>query len=370
MNLIDKIVKKYKEDGIRGVLYGAMLKICLIYWITIFNGKDLDVVQGKIQQAIKKRRDAYFLDEVDARTLADNWNGVISKPQDLRFIDGAIPVVLSAGEKLAPVMAVALQSLLNNSNSERKYHFIILNEDFSEKTKALLRDQVSHFSHCVIDFVNVAHVFDEIPISPPPNSPYNIYTWLKLFIPYWFDTYEKVIFLDTDIMAKGDIAELYDFDISDFGLGAAVNQYPEWMLQQKNYSYFLNVGDQVFTLFDNWSRYICTGVLVFDTHKFKMKFAQQDFFKLAIYYSNRYLLYLSELDLLAILLKDDYYLLPPEWNHQMGSFAYHGYYMPSPPNTKIVHYKPWENNPLMNEDPDVLEWRELVATVPLAIVRK
>jgi len=372
MNLIEEIVKKYKTDGIRGVLYGAILRIYLICLIFInrirgFDGKDLDVVQSKIQKAIKKRPEIYNLDEADAKALADNWNGVINKPQDLRFIEHAIPVVLTAGERFVPYMAVTLQSLLNNSNSERKYHFIILNEDFSDKTKELLTQQVSHFSHCAIDFVNIVHAFNGIPIAAP-GAYYSIGTYSRFFIPYWFDKYEKVIFLDSDIMAKADIAELYDIDISDSFLGAAVDQIVEEQLNLKSYGFFLN-SSPVFMLLNNWSHYFNAGILIFDTKKFKTKISQQDIFYFTIYYSNRYNNIMNDQDILNLLMKDDYYVLPPEWNYMWSVLTKNERYQSSKPNTKIVHFtsilKPWINDPLIEKNSDVLEYRKLASSIPL-----
>jgi len=146
-----------------------------------------------------------------------------------------------------------------------------------------------------------------------------------------------------------------------------VNQGVESFLKQKDYSFFLVNMDPAFTLFDNWSRYMCSGVLVFDTQKFKMKFPQQDFFRLAIYYSNRYALRCPELDFLWILLKDDYYVLPLEWNYYPSVSAVSG--NPSRFKQKIAHFagrKPWELDAWSDTDPDVLEWRKLAETVPLS----
>jgi len=335
-----------------------------------FNGKPLNAVQGKIQKAIKKRSDIYFRDEETARELANNWNGVISKPQDLHFIENAIPIVLSANEAFAPYMAVTLQSLLNNSNNKRKYHFIILERDFSEETKELLINQVSNFSYCVIDFVNTAKALNEI--STVSLAEYlSIDTFSRLFIPYWFDQYEKVIYLDSDMIAKVDIAELYDIDISNFCLGAAVDQVVEGFLKSKNNAWFIRASP-VFMLHQNWHRYFNAGILVFDTQRFKSKFSAQDLFSFTIYFINRYKNHWADQEVLNLLTKDDYYVLPPEWNYMWTVLTKNGSFQPSKSNTKIIHFtsdvKPWKDDPRIDNNVDALEWRKLAENVPLSMM--
>jgi lipopolysaccharide biosynthesis glycosyltransferase len=334
-----------------------------------FNRKPLDAVQGEIQKAIKKRNDIYFHDEKTARQLADNWNGLINKPQDLRFIEHAIPIVLSANEAFVPYMAVTLRSLLNNSNSKRKYHFIILERDFSDKTKDLMRDLVSNFSHCVIDFVNTANVLNEIA-NVSLYAYLSIDTFSRLFIPYWFDKYERVIYLDSDIVVKADIAELYDTDISNFCLGAAVDQVAGDFLKIKKHTWFI-WASPVFMLLDNWHRYFNAGVLIFDTQQFKVKIPPQYLFRFTIYFINRYAMHFGDQEVLNLLIKDDYYVLPPEWNYQWNrpSKKKGPELLPAEPGTKIIHFttslKPWKDDLQIGNNIDVLEWRKLAESVPL-----
>jgi len=82
-----------------------------------YNGKQLTSdIQKEIQKIIKNQRYNYLYNEKKARKMANNWNGVISKPGNLRFFESAIPVVLCANESFAPYTAVMLQSLLDNTN--------------------------------------------------------------------------------------------------------------------------------------------------------------------------------------------------------------------------------------------------------------
>jgi lipopolysaccharide biosynthesis glycosyltransferase len=338
----------------------------------MFNGKPLDKVQKEIQITIKNHHDIYFHNEEMAKQIANDWNGIINKPQNLRFIEDAIPIVLSAGEHYSPYTAVTLQSLLNNSNRKRKYHFIIFEEDFSNETKDLLKNQVSNFSHCTIDFVNTANVFNEIPIAPP-NSYLNIGVYLRLLIPYWFDNYKKIIYLDSDLITLTDIAELYDIDILDFCLGAVIDQYNESHLRQRYYTYLSQKASPVFMLLTNWSRYFNAGVLLFNTQKFKDKIHFQDLFRFTIYYSNRYINHWNDQDVLNLLIKNDYYLLPSEWNYQLLKIFKNRSYQPSESNTKIIHFigdiKPWESNPQIEDDKNILKWQNLAKSVPLFIER-
>jgi lipopolysaccharide biosynthesis glycosyltransferase len=317
------------------------------------------------RNALKSRDNIYFHDEETAKRLADSWNGIINKPENLRFIENAIPIALCANENFAPYLAVMLQSLLDNSNSQRKYHFIILERNFSAKTKDYLVNQVSKFSHCEIDFIDIKSVFDDIPVvSYIPDI--SIDTFSRFLIPYWFDKYPKVIYLDSDMLAKTDIAELYDLDISNFCMGIALCQVINWRLENKDYAFFLN-STAAFIFVENWSRYINAGVLVFDTQKFREKISCQDLFRFAIYFTNRYKRQYGDQDVLALLIKDDYFILPPEWNYQWIIFS--NDYRMAESNTKIIHFitkvKPWKNESEIKYSLASTEYRNYAMKVPL-----
>jgi len=331
-----------------------------------FDGKIFTpAIQKKIKRQLKNRSDIYFHDEKTARNLAENWQGEIIRPQNLKFIENAIPVVMSANEYFAPYMAVMLQSLLDNSNPQRKYHFVLFEQNFSENTKIALMDQMLKFPYCEIDFINTESALDKIPIACEPDAHFSIDTFSRFFIPYWLEKYPKVIYLDGDMLAKADIAELYDLDIQNNCMGAVLSPAVSTNVENRAYSFF---GSRpIFLYLDNWLRYIQAGVLVFDTGRFRERFSYSECFKLAIYYTNRHKRHFVDQDVLALLVKEDYFVLPPEWNYSWYT-PYTGY-RPARQDTKLFHYttsvKPWKNLPEIANNWDVLAYRNYAKTVSL-----
>jgi len=339
--------------------------LSLQYRFTLDGKAFSPAIQSKIKKIIESR-DIYLYDEKIAMDLSNNWQGVMSAPTYLRFIENAIPVVLAANEDFAPYTAVMLQSLLDNSNTQRKYHFIIFERKFSVRTKNHLINQVKNFSHCEIDFINVENAFSEIPIVPAVDSYISLDTFLRLFIPYWLDKYPKVIYCDSDMIAKADIAELYDLNIFDHYIGVAVNTEISEKIENRKYSSLLN--NTVFLYLDNWLKYINAGVLIFNTKIFNSKFSYNETFKLAIWYTNRYKKRLDDQDILAILVKDNYFILPTEWNHFCRLTKNKYNYLPIESGPKLLHFysyvKPWKDIIDAN-DPIVLEYRNYAESVPL-----
>ena len=357
--IFEKLLKKSKN------LY-KKIKAKRLKWLYIkcrieFDGKPFTpILQNKIKEMLRRSQSIYLYDDSQAKYLADSWKGMLCKPSKLRFIENAVPVVLSANEAYAPYMAVMLQSLIDNSSQLRKYHFMIFERNFTDKIKSYLINQVSKFPHCEIDFINVEMAFDGIPIIPPASSAYvSIDTFSRFFIPYWLDNYSKVIYCDCDMFAKADIADLFDLNIQDYSMAACISPFANQNLKNMRYSNLL--ATSIFLLLDNWSRYLNAGVLVFDTKKFKEKYSYQDCFKLAIYYTNRYRIRYDDQDVLALLVKDDYFPLPPEWNYS--------WLMPGTDKCKILHYisslKPWKNIPEIANNLDVLTYRNYASNIPL-----
>ncbi|MCL2102231.1 MAG: hypothetical protein FWH22_11030, partial [Fibromonadales bacterium] len=143
-----------------------------------------------------------------------------------------------------------------------------------------------------------------------------------------------------------------------------LDQVISWRLKRKVY---LSLANPVFLLLKNWHSYFNSGVLIFDAEKFRKKFSCQELFRFAIYYTNRYKKRCNDQDVLNLLVEDNYFVLPPEWNHM---WTVNGY-TPSSPKTKIIHFtnsvsiKPWDNNSLFEDYIDTKEYKKFALNVPL-----
>jgi lipopolysaccharide biosynthesis glycosyltransferase len=358
-NAINEITEMFKLAGLRkndDFMLSPLIPIPIGYFESI---KDL-------KNAIKERYDIYLHDEETARHLANSWNGIMNKPQNLQFIENAIPVVLCANEDFAPYMAVMLQSLLDYSNPKKKYHFIIFERNFTAKTKDCLIEQVLKFPHCVIDFVSMQSAFDDIPFVSLIGLSIDAFS--RLFIPYWLDKYPKVIYLDSDMIARADISKLYDLDIKGYSMGAVLDGYISKHLRRKDYS-VLNMSVLIFL--ENPSHYFNSGVLVFDTQKFREKISYQELFRFAIYFTNRYKIRCNDQDVLNIIAEDDYFILPSKWNYTWSPLDENKIFKPTRLGAKIIHFigtrglKPWKNEPIIANNPDALAYRDYAKNVSL-----
>jgi len=333
-----------------------------------YDGKPLTpLIRHEIQEIIKKNKAIYLHDEKTAKNLADNWQDTLDPPGNIRFIENAIPVVLCANNDFAPYVAVMLQSLLDNSSTERKYHFMIFERDYSSQTREYLTNQVSKFSHCYIDFINTKNALDKIPISLS-KSHFTIDIFSRFLIPYWLNKYPKVIYCDSDMFAKTDIAELYNIDIQNYCMGISISNLINEILHSRKYSSL--ISGAVFSILENWSRYINSGVLVFDTKKFIKKISLQELFRFTIYYTNRYKKTYDDQDVLSLVIKDDYFILPREWNYSWSSCKNEkNLFKQTEANTKIIHFtgkvKPWDNLPEIASNPDALAYKNYAKNIPL-----
>lgn len=135
-----------------------------------------------------------------------------------------IPVFFSIDDGYAPFLSVALYSAIKNSSRNRNYKAIILYEKLSEENiKRLGALATDNFK---IEFVPMAKGLESITDRMSNRLRCDYFTltiYFRLFIPIMFPQYEKAIYIDSDVVLVGDLAELYDTDIGDNFLGACTD---------------------------------------------------------------------------------------------------------------------------------------------------
>ena len=345
------------------------------FWIFKENRSDINVSSCQIktkEHCIKEMNNnpkVFNKDERTARYIADSWSGKCPPSPNLKYIENAVPVVLSANEKFSPYLAVMLQSLLDHTNPKRLYHFIIFETDFSSNTINSLIKQVNKHDNCVIDFVNTRNVLSDIPIAPTKNY-LSMDAYSRLLIPYLLNKYPKVIYLDVDMRSLIDIAELLDVNIGDYCFGAVPGRKIQIDLKNNDYGSFLK-RSAVIMLLDDWSLYFNSGVLLYDTRKFIKEVSFIDLFRCAIYLSHRYSHRCHDQDVLNLLFKGNYYVLPEAWNFTWIE-ADGKDYTPVDKNAKIIHYtsiiKPWGDHDF-SHNPDAIRYRRYAEKVELYMDR-
>ncbi len=132
-----------------------------------------------------------------------------------------IPIFFSVDDNYAPFLATALNSAVKNSSEDRVYRAIILYQDLSaENIAGLSRLAADNFR---IDFVAMREGMETITDRLSNRLRFDRFTltiYFRLFIPRMFPQYDKGIYVDSDIVLLGDIAELFDTDIGDNLIGA------------------------------------------------------------------------------------------------------------------------------------------------------
>lgn len=135
------------------------------------------------------------------------------------FPDKNIPIAISCSNKYVPYVSVMLQSVIENSSDDRNYDIIILNKDFEENNKNILKKQCNRPNFSIRFF----DVNEYIAGRDFYTKNLSIEAYFRMFLIDIMQSYDKTLYFDVDISVQCDVAELFDIDIKDNYVAAAVD---------------------------------------------------------------------------------------------------------------------------------------------------
>ncbi len=132
-----------------------------------------------------------------------------------------IPIFFSIDDSYAPYLAAALNSAIINFSPNRSYRAIILHQALSkEHQDRLSMLQKPNFT---IEFYEMRQGLETITDRSSNYLRCDYFTltiYFRLFIASMFPDLDKAIYIDSDIVVLGDLAELYDIDLGNHLIGA------------------------------------------------------------------------------------------------------------------------------------------------------
>lgn len=135
--------------------------------------------------------------------------------------EGCMGVVASSDDNYAAPLAVMFVSLLKNCDEPHRVRLFCLDGGISEATKTAMQNEICGAGGDGIDFIQFdAGKYAELPTVKHVTAS----AYYRISIPELFDeSVRKVLYLDCDMVVKGDIADLWGLDIEGYHLGAVEN---------------------------------------------------------------------------------------------------------------------------------------------------
>lgn len=123
-----------------------------------------------------------------------------------------LPIVFTCDDFYFKYTSVVIASLLVNQNKNCQYEINIISEFISDENKALAEKQISKFSNFSIKFI-ILEDFDAGKFYL--NSYMTVSTYYRFYIPQLFKNYERILYLDSDLIVDADISELAVMNFDD-----------------------------------------------------------------------------------------------------------------------------------------------------------
>lgn len=265
--------------------------------------------------------------------------------------DVSIPIILMSSDYYVPYLSTLIQSLSDTKKEKTKYDVIILNRSISEENKLKLEKQVLNYSGISVRFCNPTFMFDDSKFFVS-SSVYAAEAYYRMFSPWIFPNYEKAIVMDSDIIVKGDLSDLYNIPLGE-NLAAGVKDYVYQGFLNENISDDFEYARKTIGLERPYD-YINTGVLLVNLKEWRKQFTLNYLLELASTKKFR----IQEQDILNFLLQKKVVFIDIKWNYYLEVNPAVSRFIESSPeesfkdyyNCKdpiILHYasqpKPWDS---------------------------
>ena len=265
-------------------------------------------------------------------------------------------IVFASNDSFAPYMAVMIQSVIDRASENHLYDIVILHGAISASHQGMIRSLSEGFDNISIRFVDVDPLFDNYSLyTKISGMRLTRETYYRLAMGMVLsDEYSRAIYLDGDMIALTDIAELYDVNIDDYYL-AATYDIPGIAYCHAATNKQLKYRKEVLKLSDPDS-YFIGALLVMNLVKIRQDYPGTALIELAA--SRDW--HQHDQDVLNVICNNGKaLLLHPKWN--VLSDVYHFYrflpenlislWVEAEKNPNILHYggadrKPWKNHAL------------------------
>ncbi|MDR1466347.1 MAG: DUF4422 domain-containing protein, partial [Treponema sp.] len=227
-------------------------------------------------------------------------------PEGLR----RIAVCLACNNDYVKYTSVLLASIQANSSPDNFYDIIILHRDITETTRRVCESMFEDTDNFLLRFCDVSQNFEAY--SGVYISRHLTYeTYYRFFILDIFEGYDKILYLDCDMVVNADIAELFNADLTGKYIGAVRDA--DFIISANAPELDVLHGDTIRALRFSQEEiygYFNAGLILFNIEEIRKDFTTEKMFKVATSRNWSY----HDQDTLNSLFKGNVHYFDSAWN--------------------------------------------------------
>lgn len=262
-----------------------------------------------------------------------------------------IPIAMATDENYLYPTVVAMISMLENKRASTELEFyIMISGEVSRENRERIKVLETLYKNCSVKLLDMKDKFKTTYINP---SHITTPTYYRLCLPSLLPNYDKILYLDGDIIVTKDLWEMFSTNISNCYIGA-VKGFGQVCFQLnpnlKDYAKRLGIKDM--------NQCINAGVLIMNLKKMREDNLEDKFNRFIPTLRERKLI-LNDQDVLNAICYDRIKFLSPKYNaFQHVSFNYNNFpilvdcydmneFKKACLDPTIIHYtsshKPWKS---------------------------
>ncbi|WP_138315098.1 glycosyltransferase family 8 protein [Rhodoluna limnophila] len=158
---------------------------------------------------------------IDLPEVYKKFNSHVVKLNDNKRGKKAVDVAFACDQNLQNELIVVIASMMKNTKREVNAHILTrgLSDDYFAKVASLFPTVNFYF-----------HDFSDISYGSKVNlmKHITVSTFDRLFLPQVLTELDKVLYLDVDILVRGDVGELYDTALGDYAFAGKKSRLDGW----------------------------------------------------------------------------------------------------------------------------------------------
>lgn len=301
-------------------------------------------MEKKKNLMVKRLQTVIFLKTDQKMTLAQ------AKKTAPAFDANNVAIAVAANDYFIPYCATFLKSMAEHSNSDKNYDILLLSQDVSDINVKNVKKMLSAWKNISLRVLDPSVLIDQYTFHI--EGHFSKETYYRLVLPELLPNYDKVLYLDSDMIAMDDVAKIYDEDIDGYLLAAChdadtAGLYNGYRKDKKEYT------DEILKLKEPY-QYFQAGVLLLNLKEFRKRYTTKQVLDFAV--SEKW--QLLDQDILNKLCEGAVKYIDMSWNvmvdfagiriNQIIALAprwLNEMYQEARKNPKIIHYagpqKPW-----------------------------